>query len=212
MPEWDAIFSERGKVFTEPHKDMPRIAQMLRDRGVQKVLDVGCGTGRHLVFLSKLGFKMYGFDASPRALAMASEWLSESGLEASLKLHKMEAPFPYTDGFFDAVIAIQVIHHNLVRDILKTVHEIERVLKPWGMIFITVPTDRSSGQEDWDLQMVERGTYIPRKGKESGVLHHYFTEHEVYGKFSSFDILEMDIDDTGHRCFLGTKKRSREGQ
>jgi len=209
MPDWEAIFAERGRVFTEPHKDMPRIAEVFKGRGVQRVLDLGCGTGRHLVFLSKLGFKMYGFDASPRALAMAREWLSESGVEADLKLHKMEECFPYADGFFDAVIAIQVIHHNLLRDIVKTVREIERVLRPWGMIFITVPIDRGPGQEDWGFEMVERGTYMPHKGKESGLLHHYFTEQEIYRVFDSFDILEIYIDDTAHRCFLGTKKKSR---
>jgi SAM-dependent methyltransferase len=212
MPDWESIFTEEGKVFTEPHKDMPRIAQTFKDRGVQNILDVGCGTGRHLVFLSKLGFKMYGFDASPRALAMAREWLSEGGLEADLRLHRMEEAFPYSDGFFDAVIAVHVIHHNLVRDILKTIHEIERVLGPWGLIFISVPTDGSSRNGDWDLQMVEKGTYLPRKGREAGVLHHYFTEQEIYSMFSSFDILEMYIDDSGHRCCLGMKKRSRERQ
>ena len=207
-PDWESIFGEEGKVFTEPHKDMPRIAQIFKERGVKIILDLGCGTGRHLVYLSKLGFRMYGFDASPRALALAQEWLSESGLKADIKLHKMEAPFPYADGFFDAVIAVHVIHHNLVRDILKTIHEVERVLRPWGSIFISVPTDRTPSRGDWDLQMVEKGTYIPHKGKESGVLHHYFTEEEIYSMFDSFDILEMYIDDTGHRCFLGTKKKS----
>ena len=41
MPDWDDIFSEKGKVFTEPHTDMERIVKIFEERGVQKILDVG---------------------------------------------------------------------------------------------------------------------------------------------------------------------------
>jgi len=207
MPDWDQIFGERGKFFTEPHKDMARIASLFCDRGVHRVLDLGCGTGRHLVFLSKRGFEVYGFDASPQALSIARQWLHEEGLEADLKLQRMENPFPYGDTFFDAIVCIQVIHHNLMKDILKTVREIDRVLKPGGLVFITVSTmTEYRSREDWALELIEKDTYLPRAGPESGLLHHYFTEEEIHTVFSSFDIPEMYIDDTRHRCFLGVKR------
>ncbi len=211
MPDWEQIFGERGKFFTEPHKDMARIADLFCDKGVRRVLDLGCGTGRHLVFLSKRGFEVYGFDASPRALSIAHQWLHEEGLEADLRLHRMENRFPYADTFFDAIISTQVIHHNLMKDTLKTVREIDRVLKPEGLLFITVSTmTEYRSREDWALELIEKDTYLPHAGPESGLLHHYFTEEEIRTVFSSFDVLEMYIDDTRHRCFLGVK-RNRHG-
>jgi len=209
MPDWNDIFTEQGRVFEEPHQDMARLVEIFRNRDVARILDLGCGTGRHLVFLSKMGFEMYGFDASPRALSLARQWLDEMGLTADIQTHRMEEPFPYGGGFFDAVISIQVIHHNLMTDVLTTVREVERVIRPGGVLFVSVPVMQMGPVEkeyDWDLQEVEEGTCIPHRGPESGIPHHYFTPTELTSVFRAFDLLELYIDETRHRCFLGLKK------
>jgi ubiquinone/menaquinone biosynthesis C-methylase UbiE len=209
MPDWDKIFEEQGMVFTAPHPDMKKIAQFLQNRNVRRVLDIGCGTGRHLVFLSKLGFEMYGFDASPKALEIAKNWLKEEGLVAELFLHQMEKQFPYGDAFFDAILSIQVIHHNFLKDIQYSINECERVLTRNGLIFISVPilnVGPIEHEKDWALEKVEDSTYIPRAGPESGIPHHYFTETELRSVFSSFEILDLYVDSTGHRFLIGEKK------
>ena len=203
MPEWDQIFSEQGRVFTDPHPDIDRVVNLL-DKGA-RILDLGCGTGRHVVYLARLGFDVSGFDVSPRALSMAEEWLHEEQLSAALCEHSMELPFPYADDFFDAVISTQVIHHNLVKDIMKTINEIERVLKPSGILFVTFPVLKSGPIEeerDWKLTKIEEGTYIPQKGLEAGLPHHYFTPEEILEVFRAFDISEIYLDKTDHRCVL----------
>jgi len=205
MPDWDYIFSERGKVFTEPHSDMEKIVDIFRENQVQKILDIGCGTGRHLIFLSKKGFKMYGFDASPKGISIAKQWLKEENLRAEIKHHKMEEPFPYPNNNFDGIISIQVIHHNRMKDILRTIGEIERVLKKGGLIFITFP----KLGENWDneyLQEVEKGTYLPQRGKEKGLLHHFFTLDEIQDVFKLFDLKEVYNDGKNHRAILGIKR------
>ncbi|UCC20299.1 MAG: class I SAM-dependent methyltransferase [Promethearchaeota archaeon] len=207
MPDWDDIFSEKGKVFTDPHQDMERIAELFRERGVQKILDVGSGTGRHLVFFSKKGFQVYGFDSSPKGITIAKKWLEEENLIGSLKLHRMEKKFPYQDKFFDAIISIQAMHHNKIKDILVTVSEIERVLKTGGMIFITFPKfERISESEDWQLEEIEKGTYIPHAGQEKGLPHHFFTIEEIHDVFGSFNLLEIYDDRSKHKAILGVKK------
>jgi SAM-dependent methyltransferase len=209
MPEWDEIFKEEGMVFTEPHPEMKRISEMLQERGLNRILDLGCGTGRHLVFLSHSGFDVYGFDASPTAINLASEWLESENLGATVRLHRMEEPFPYETDFFDAVISIQVIHHNLMKDIVNTIREIERVLCRGGLLFASVPvlkTGPVKKEDDWELEKIEDGTFIPRKGPESGIPHHYFTDEEIVQVFSSFNLLEHFIDTNDHRCILAIKK------
>ncbi len=207
MPDWEDIFSEKGKFFTEPHKDMERIAKLFKEKGVRKILDIGSGTGRHLIFFSKKDFEMYGFDASPKGISLTKQWLLEEGLSAELINHKMEERFPYDNNYFDAIISIQVIHHNKMKDILFTVSEIARVLKKDGVIFITFP--RLEGREDlndWKLKEIEKGTYIPQAGQEKGLPHHFFTIDEIYDVFSSFNLLEIYDDNSRHRAILGVKK------
>jgi cyclopropane fatty-acyl-phospholipid synthase-like methyltransferase len=207
MPDWDDIFTEKGKVFTEPHPDMKRISKLFKEKGVRKILDIGSGTGRHLIFFSKKGFEIHGFDASPKAISIAKEWLTEEDLNVEIKLNRMEEKFPYKDNFFDAIISIQVMHHNLMKDILITVSEIERVLRKDGIIFITFPKlENNEGLEDWKLKEVEKGTYIPQAGQEKGLPHHFFTIEEIHEVFSSFNLLEIYNDRRRHRAILGVKK------
>ncbi|MFX1578303.1 MAG: methyltransferase domain-containing protein [Promethearchaeota archaeon] len=205
MPDWNQIFSERGRVFTNPHPDIDRVVNRLDESA--RILDLGCGTGRHVVHLTRLGFNVSGFDISPRAISLAQEWLQEEGLSADLIEHSMEQPFPYDDDFFDAVVSIQVVHHNLMRDIRKTIFEIERVLKSGGVLFVTFPVLKPGPVEkerDWKLTRIEEGTYIPQKGLEAGIPHHYFTLEEIPEVFAAFDIAEIYLDDTDHRCILAT--------
>ena len=207
MPDWNDIFIKEGKVFLEPHEDMERIAELFKINNVQKILDLGCGTGRHLIYFSRKGFEIFGLDCSPRGIEIAQEWLAKEGIEVETTCQRIEHKFPYEDNFFEAIISIQVIHHNLLEDILATVKEIGRVLKKRGYIFITFPFLKANTKDDsWDLKMVEKNTFIPQKGKEQGLLHHFFSLKEIEVVFEQFELLENYIDDTNHRAILGIKK------
>jgi len=206
MPDWDIIFSKKGKVFTEPHHDMEKIAKLFEKKGVQRILDIGSGTGRHLLYFSKKGFEVYGMDASPKGISIAKQWLSEENLKAEIIIHRMEEKFPYKDNFFDAIISIQVIHHNKMKNIIITVSEIERVLKKGGIIFITFPRlEDRTGLEEWELKEIEKNTYIPQAGQEKGLPHHFFTIEEIHEVFHAFNLLEIYDDRKRHRAVLGIK-------
>jgi SAM-dependent methyltransferase len=207
MPDWNDIFSKRGKVFLKPHPDMERLVKLFRKNGVKKILDLGCGTGRHLIFLINKGFELHGLDAAPRGLEIAKKWLEEQNLFANLLLHRIEEKFPYADGFFDALISIQVIHHNFMDKIIITINEIERILRKGGIFFITVPTLKLFKHKNkWDLLEVENRTFIPQNGPEKDLTHHFFTKNEIKKLFKNFEINEIYIDKTNHRAILGIKK------
>lgn len=207
MPDWNHIFTKAGKVFDTPHHDMERIAKIFLQKNFKKILDLGCGSGRHLVYFSKLGFEVYGLDASPKALEISRDWLKAEGKVCDLRLHRIEDEFPYMDEYFDAIISIQVIHHNLLKDVIFTIKEMERILRPDGLIYLTFPLfGVGSKLEGWDLKEIEKGTFIPQAGPEEGLPHHFFTENEIYDLFKSFTITELYVDKTNHRALLAKKK------
>ena len=205
MPDWDDVFAKKGKYFTTPHPDMERLANLFSEKGVRRILDLGCGTGRHLLFFLKKGFEVYGLDGSPNGLEIAKNWLIDKNLSSELTCQKIEHRFPYKDGFFDAVISIQVIHHNLIEDIIFTVNEIKRTLKPEGLIFLTFPLIQGFYIKKQNMQKVEKRTYIPLTGQEKGLPHHFFTVAEVKRVFSDFGLSKIYIDETNHRAILGQK-------
>ena len=100
----------------------------------------------------------------------------------------------------------KVTHHNKISDILNTVGEIGRILKKGGLIFITFPKLGKTWEQSANLKEVEKGTYLPQKGKEKGLLHHFFTIEEIHNTFSSFDLIEIYPDGKNHRAILGIKK------
>jgi len=67
---WDTIFKHRGSVFTEPHEDMRQIVSLLKARAAQTVLDLGCGSGRHVMYLARHNFSVFGVDHSPAGIAL----------------------------------------------------------------------------------------------------------------------------------------------
>ena len=207
MPDWDDIFTQEGKVFDTPHPDMERLVRIFQERGFHRILDLGCGTGRHLIYFLNFGFEVYGLDASPKALEISRNWLEQEGKSCDLKLQRVEHKLPYENEFFDAIISIQVIHHNLLEEIKFTIKEMERILKSKGLVYITYPLfGLGSKLERWELKKVEKGTYIPQDGPEAGLPHHFFTEEEAYELFGHFTILEIYNDKTKHKALLAEKK------
>jgi cyclopropane fatty-acyl-phospholipid synthase-like methyltransferase len=206
MTAWDKIFEESGRVFKEPHPKMDVLVKLFRKNHVKKVLDLGCGSGRHLIYFASEGFDIYGFDSSPNALKLARKWLDERNLNVQIYLHRMEKKFPFKTDFFDAIISIQVIHHNKLEVIRKSVSEIERVLKNGGIIFISFPVlKKFSHKNQWKLKEIEKGTYIPLDGPEKDLPHHFFSKEEIFNIFNKFKILDMGPDGTNHEFILAKK-------
>jgi len=200
---WDKVFHQQGKIFVEPHEDMPRVIQQLRERNVQKVLDLGSGTGRHVIHLAKNCFSMYGLDNSEEGIKTTKQWLEAEGLTAEFALQEMNETLPWVDNFFDAIISVQVIHHATIATIQQTICEMERVLKSGGCIFVTVPKLKNQAT---NYEQIETNTYVPLDGWEKGLPHHYFTPEELKDFFSNFEVVDIHLDATQHYCMFGFKR------
>lgn len=199
---WNEIFKQQGKVFAEPHEDLPRIVRLLKDKGASTVLDLGSGTGRHVVYLARNGFSVFGLDNSPEGIKMTRRWLAEEGLTADVQLASMAEKLPYEDDFFDAVVSVQVIHHAGIGTIRKMAQEITRVLKTGGLLFVTVPKLMNQAQT---FEEIEPNTFIPLDGPEKGLPHHYFTPEELREMFAGFDVTDIHLDTVNHYCLLAHK-------
>ena len=117
------IYHRDGHVFTEIHAVVPEFAGLLNEQGKlgERFLDVGCGNGRHLVYFSRLGYRITGMDSAPSALRLSQEWLERDGFYADLLLSDSRYPFPFSDESYDMLLSTQVIHHALLRTVLFTI-------------------------------------------------------------------------------------------
>ncbi len=200
---WDDIFKKEGAFFVEPHEDIPGIVDLLKQNAADTVLDLGCGSGRHTVYLAKSGFSVFGLDESPEGIEITCRRLANEGLAADLQIRSMTEKLPYDNASLDAVISVQVIHHARVAAIRGIVGEIARVLKRGGFVFVTVPKIRVQGIT---FKEVEPGTFIPLDGIEKGLPHHYFTAEELRELFSDFNVTDIHLDTTAHYCLSAFKQ------
>lgn len=199
---WDQIFHSEGRVFESPHQDIPRLMPYFEARGVKRILDLGCGSGRHIVYLAKHDFEVYGIDASPAGIKLAKRWVEDEKLTASLIIGNMYNKLPYADAFFDAVISVQVLHHNTAENIRRLIAEIWRVLQPAGLLFATVPVYKNQAKR---FQQIEENTFLPLDGREKGIPHHIFDEEQIRRFLSAFKLLDIHVDSKSHYCFLAEK-------
>lgn len=99
------------------------------------VLDVGVGRGRTLCFLEPSGvcdrLNMHGIDIKLRNFIHERErW--------DLRIGDVQTGLPYDDKSMDVIVFEQVLEH--LHDTDTPLREIERVLKPGGILIIGVPT------------------------------------------------------------------------
>ncbi|MHC4931025.1 MAG: class I SAM-dependent DNA methyltransferase [Planctomycetota bacterium] len=58
-------------------RELPGIRKRLEEAGARRVLDLGCGTGRHVDALRKAGYDAHGSDISEEMLEQARQWTGE---------------------------------------------------------------------------------------------------------------------------------------
>lgn len=115
------------------HRARRRIIEHLLDRALQgdglRILDVGAGTGATSKALERYG-RVLAVDASPEAVTIARQ----RGLDVA-RMDARKLAFP--DAVFDLVVALDVIEH--LQDDAAAAGELRRVLKPGGVLLVTVP-------------------------------------------------------------------------
>jgi ubiquinone/menaquinone biosynthesis C-methylase UbiE len=189
----------------EPRAVAIDFIQRLAGSGVERILDLGCGDGRHLHYLASTGFEPVGVDYAPTGLRLANDWLGEDGLEAQVVNADM-CSIPIREAYFEAVLCIQVLNHGLLADIQRTIGEIARVLAPGGWLCLTVSVWDANTLPEQDFIQIEPNTFLPLVGDEKGVPHHLFTPETLAQAFSAFELPEGVNQVTEHILGLLARK------
>lgn len=99
-----------------------------------KVLDLGCGSGRLFPKFKEKSIEYFGIDNSEELIKIAKQEYPQGNFQIS---DGFKLPFP--DEFFNKVYCFAVIHHIPSRELrLKFLKETERVLKKDGLTVFTV--------------------------------------------------------------------------
>jgi SAM-dependent methyltransferase len=106
-----------------------------------KVLEFGCGPGRHLRNLTKLpGIDAYGYDQSVAMVSGCRRWASAEWVSEHISVGLPTARLPYDDREFDVVYTAEVLLHVRPEDLLGRLEELLRIARGHIVHLETSPT------------------------------------------------------------------------
>ena len=146
-------------------------------------LDLGCGPGRHTVFLASRGFEAWGAELTQAGAQLCRDALRRSGLRGSVVRSNM-SNLPFGAETFDLVVAYNVIYHTTRRGMREVIEEIARILRPGGRFLVTLKTP-----EEWVYgqgEEIEPDTFLRDR---KGLPIHFCREAEIPGLFDGFDLV-----------------------
>jgi SAM-dependent methyltransferase len=95
-----------------------------------RVLDAGCGSGRNMIELARLG-AVTGIELSQTSVSLARARLLGEVIEGSV------LSMPFDSDSFDLAVSLDVIEH--LDEDLDALRELRRVVAPGGFLLVTVP-------------------------------------------------------------------------
>jgi SAM-dependent methyltransferase len=166
---------EHGWAVEKPSPYVLRYLRRLRRAAPgARLLDLGCGEGRHSIAAARLGFAAVGVDAEPLALARARAKARRKRARG-VSLRRADAlrlPFPAAS--FDVVLDYGCLHHQRKADWPAYRAELLRVLRPGGYFVLSVFSPRFRM-----FKRTRRSWHITR-----GAYRRCFTAEEIAALFA----------------------------
>lgn len=184
--------TESGRAhWIEPEPDVIATAAGLPREPALPVLDLGCGVGRHALYLASLGFSVSACDASPEGIAVTAEEARKRRLTVDVSEGHM-TDLPYETGQFAYVLSWNVIYHGDPQVVRQSISEIHRVLRPTGLYQGTMLSKRNESYNQG--REIAPNTFIQDEGGIDGDKthpHFYCDAAEAVGLFEGFELISL---------------------
>jgi cyclopropane fatty-acyl-phospholipid synthase-like methyltransferase len=190
MSKFDELYETGKLVVDEPDPRFMEFYKEFLSPGMA-VLDMGCGSGRHALFLAENNIKVYGIDFSKKALEILEQEANKRGLNVDLK-HSDMKDMPYSSAYFDGIVCTNVLNHGTIKEIKSYLKEAFGVLKKGGFFFLIVASlDYMDFARKNDTIALEENTFVNLDLPDGDIPHHFYTEEELKELFSRNNIISL---------------------
>jgi cyclopropane fatty-acyl-phospholipid synthase-like methyltransferase len=151
---WEEFYKSHNYFHLQPHEALESFSQKSRSRDFNKILDLGCGSGKDLLFLAKRGFNVQGVDFSPAAAANAEDLLQSENLPGKVYVDNLfDKVTNFEENEFDAVVAINSLQYTDIQIFKTTIAEVSRILRDNGLFLLVVSSPESKLQLEVEEQI-----------------------------------------------------------
>lgn len=173
-----------------PRRNEARLVlNLLRPKIEESILDLGCGEGVWTNEVAKTGATLFGIDISRPDLSKARCRVNLLGNTVKL-IGANAQSLPFTDNSFDRIFSISTLEHIL--DDFQALCEAHRILKPEGIIVVSVPTDQISFVVRFCLSLPDciKKIFLSSFARDARSTEEY---HRNFNKkFKQFRVYEID--------------------
>ena len=212
--EWNASYRARETFIFYPHEEVIRfVSRYVRKRtgrhtflniggadAAPRLLDLGCGSGRHVVYAHEMGIEAYGIDLSDTAVDQAREWAAEAGMaDAAHRILQGDVRhLPWPDATFDAAISHGVLDSMSFEIARLGAAETRRVLKPGAFFYCDIVSgDDSKHSREF------AGEETAEWEREKGTIQSYFNFGKIQRLIAGLFVIA--------ECFLIRKEDLARG-
>jgi ubiquinone/menaquinone biosynthesis C-methylase UbiE len=180
--EWDWS-KNRDNRWLVPCTDSAYLVERWKGKDYKSLLDLGCGLGRHSIYMASQGFDVTAVDLSEYGINNLKEWAKKEKLDIKSCVSNMLS-LPFEDNSFDCMIAYNVIYHTDTNGFIATLNEIKRVLKPEGELYITLISKNTySYIYSKEEKRIDENTYMRDEDDTEKDVPHFMLITRIYKSF-----------------------------
>lgn len=213
--EWEQSYERKENYVFSPHEEViVFVSKYIRKRigldkfkdvsftsSVNRILDLGCGIGRHIIYAHEMGLEPYGIDLSETAIETAKKWASQNKIvNPAEKIKQGDVrSLPWQDGFFQYALSHGVLDSMPFETARKACVELHRVLGREGLFYCDLISSTDSRQAN-----NAAGAIIVQDIHEQGTVQQYFNQQSILALLDGlFSIIECNHI-RRENCITGT--------
>ena len=168
------------------------VALKWKESDKKTVLDIGCGKGRHALFLAELGFNVTATDISPEGIEQLQKEAKKRKLENKIRTlvcDMLEVPFE--NNSFDCVLGFHSLYHTDYAGLKTVIVRITDMLKESGQLFVTFNSKSNPSFRANDNTVIDERTIIRHFGLEDGVPHTFLDYDDITELLADYTVVKI---------------------
>lgn len=160
-----------------------------------RILDLGCGVGRHALALATMGHQVTALDAAAEGIAALNAALDAAKGDLPVStLQGAMTDLPFAPDSFDHVLSWNVIYHGDETVVSRSIAEIFRVLKPGGTFLGTMLSARRIPVEQAKYQgrEISRNTWVFDADGDKRHPHYFCAAADLLALFKGFEVWSLE--------------------
>ena len=174
----------------DPSMESYYFANKWKKENKTRILDLGCGVGRHSMLFYDYGFKVTACDITPFAINYLKNWQKDRNIIFPVIECDM-LNMPFENNSFDCIYAYHVLSHTNLEGFKKLFDKIYDILDKDGEIYFDVLSKKCFLFSESNYPKLDSNTVLSQADNEMNVPHICFDYDELISILSKFEIVNI---------------------